>query len=168
MNPFFVVICVAASFVVANAATEPEATASAMSEALLTLTSSNFSKTTGAGDWLFLFYGNYEGHSMRFMPMFKRLATHLRNLESPVGFARVECVKNAGVCQAFNIYAYPTIKFKSEDGEISEYKGKREIADMKAWLFERNPKRNVQKEKELDERSRAKKESKKSDAKTEL
>ena len=155
-------VCVLFFLLVVCSATEP-----APEVALLTLTSANFSKTTAAGDWLFLFYGDFEGHSMRFMPTFKRLASNLKNLESPVGVARVECVKNAGVCQAFNIYAYPTIKFKSEDGEITEYTGKREVDIMRAWVFERNPKRNAAKEKEMEER-RAKKQAKLAADKTEL
>lgn len=133
------------------------APAAAAAEALLTLTSQNFSLTTATGDWFFLFHADYEGHSNRFMPVFKRLATHLKNLESPVRFGKVECVKNTGVCQAFRIYAYPTIIFKSEDGDVAEFKGKREIDDMKAFLFERNPKRNVEREKELEQRRAAKK-----------
>lgn len=153
----FLLLCISSLLWMSCAATDADAAAVPSAEALLTLTSANFSLTTATGDWFFLFHADYEGHSKRFMPVFKRLATHLKNLESPVRLARVECVKNAGVCQAFNIYAYPTIKFKSEDGDVIEYKGKREIDDMKAFVFVHNPARNAERERELEQRRAAKK-----------
>jgi hypothetical protein len=126
------------------------------SSALRVFTLQNFSASTSTGDWLLVFHGESEGHSKRFLPIFKRVASHLQFLESPVGCGTVECTKNHAICQAFNIYAYPTIKMKTADGDVVEFKGRRELDVMRDFVFQYNSARNLDKQKISDDR-RAKK-----------
>lgn len=127
------------------------------SSALRVFSLQNFSASTSTGDWLLVFHGETEGHSKRFLPIFKRVAAHLQFLESPVGCGAVECTKNLAICQAFNIYAYPTIKLKTADGDVVEFKGRRELDVMRDFVFQHNPARNLDKQKISDERRAAKK-----------
>jgi thiol-disulfide isomerase/thioredoxin len=154
-SSFAFVICLISffSFVICDDESSSSATSG---PALQILGLQNFSSLTATGDWLLLFHADYEGHSKRFMPTMRRVAAHLRFLESPVGVASVECTKNLAICQAYNIFAYPTIKLKTTDGDVVEFKGRRELDVMRDFVFEYNDRRNLDRQKISDER-RAKK-----------
>lgn len=153
-------VFISAAAAAVSSASDDESSASASSSssasALLSLGVQNFSSLTAADDWLLVFHATNEGHSKRLMPTMRRVAAHLRFLESPVRVASVECTKNAAICQAYHIFAYPTIKLKTADGDVVEFKGRRELDVMRDFVFQHNDRRNLDKQAISDDR-RAKK-----------
>ena len=65
------------------------------------------------------------GHCKQLAPEYSRAAEKLKKNEPPVLLGKVDCTKESGLANRFNIQGYPTLKL-FKDGEPLDYDGERD------------------------------------------
>ncbi|XP_078417684.1 sulfhydryl oxidase 1 [Cetorhinus maximus] len=63
--------------------------------------------------WLVEFYASWCGHCINFVPVWRALASDIKEWKPAVSLAVINCanLKNAKMCRSFEVNAYPTMKF---------------------------------------------------------
>lgn len=94
---------------------------------------------------LVLFYAPWCFHCKNAKPEFIKAAAEYKD-DPKVEFAAVDCTKHSGVCSAYEVRGYPSIKYFSYLKTHKDYKGERKAEDF--IKFMRNPDQEVEKPKE--------------------
>ncbi|XP_053613936.1 protein disulfide-isomerase A3 [Plodia interpunctella] len=100
----------------------------AAEEDVLELSDSDFSTVISQHDTaLVMFYAPWCGHCKRLKPEYAVAAGILKNDDSPVALAKVDCTEaGKSTCEQYSVSGYPTLKIFRK-GELSqEYNGPRE------------------------------------------
>jgi protein disulfide-isomerase-like protein len=83
---------------------------------------------------LVMFYAPWCGHCKRTKPEFVEAAEKFKD-DSKVELAAVDCTKHTGVCSAYDVKGYPTIKYFSYLKTYREYNGDRQAEDFIQFLM---------------------------------
>lgn len=68
----------------------------------------------------------HSGHCVKFAPRYEAAAKTLQDMDLDVRLAKVDCTRQAKLCQEYNIRAYPTMKvFKAGQELYHDYTGPR-------------------------------------------
>lgn len=94
---------------------------------------------------LVLFYAPWCFHCKNAKPEFISAAEKYRD-DPKVEFAAVDCTKHSGICSAYEVRGYPSIKYFNYLKTYKDYKGERKSEDF--IKFMRNPDEEVEKPKE--------------------
>lgn len=94
---------------------------------------------------LVLFYAPWCFHCKNAKPEFIKAAEQYRD-DPKVEFAAVDCTKHAGICSAYEVRGYPSIKYFNYLKVHKDYRGERKAEDF--IKFMRNPDQDVEKPKE--------------------
>lgn len=94
---------------------------------------------------LVLFYAPWCFHCKNAKPEFIKAAETFRD-DPKVELAAVDCTKHSGVCSAYEVRGYPSIKYFSYLKTHKDYRGERKAEDF--IKFMRNPDQEVEKPKE--------------------
>lgn len=85
---------------------------------------------------LIIFYAPWCGHCQSSANMWKTISTAFKN-KFPIGVVNCEDVKNNNhlLLKTFNIKAYPTIKYVTQNGTVYNYKGKTDKDDIIYFIW---------------------------------
>ncbi|KXN90554.1 Thioredoxin domain-containing protein 5 [Leucoagaricus sp. SymC.cos] len=98
------------------------------------LTPANFEESTGKGLWFVEHFSPYCVHCRRFAPTWEKLVEACATEIPSVHLAQVDCSVHGDLCDVNNVKGYPTV-FMYEDGKmLEEYKGDRQLDDLKTFL----------------------------------
>lgn len=68
------------------------------------------------------------GHCIKFAPKYEAAAKQLKEMQVDVKLAKIDCTKQARLCQDHGIRAYPTMKiFKNSRELYHDYEGPRRV-----------------------------------------
>lgn len=84
---------------------------------------------------LVMFYAPWCGHCKRTKPEFNKAAEKFKD-NSKVELAAVDCTKHSGVCSAFEVRGYPTIKYFNYLKNQRDYNGERKSEDFINFLMD--------------------------------
>ncbi|KAL3658840.1 hypothetical protein V7S43_016206 [Phytophthora oleae] len=76
--------------------------------------------------WLIKFYAPWCGHCKRLAPTWNKLSRTLKENDSKVSVAKVDCTVHRRVCSRFGVNGYPSL-FYINDGQVYRYKGGRSL-----------------------------------------
>jgi protein disulfide-isomerase/protein disulfide isomerase family A protein 5 len=93
---------------------------------------------------LLFMYAPWCYHCKKTKPEYAKAAKELRD-DLKIAFAAVDCTKFSGICSAYDVRGYPTIKYFSYLKTQKEYSGGRTAEDF--IKFMRNPEKEVEKPK---------------------
>lgn len=82
---------------------------------------------------LVMFYAPWCGHCKRAKPEFAKAAEHFKE-DPKVALAAVDCTRHNGVCSAYEVRGYPTLKYFNYLKTVKEYNGGRLEADFIKFL----------------------------------
>ncbi|XP_055596873.1 protein disulfide-isomerase A5 [Uranotaenia lowii] len=82
---------------------------------------------------LLMFYAPWCGHCKRAKPEFAGAAEHFKD-DPKVALAAVDCTRYSGVCSAYEVRGYPTMKYFSYLKTVQEYNGGRTEVDFIKFL----------------------------------
>ena len=91
-----------------------------------------------------MFYAPWCGHCKRTKPEFVKAADHFKD-DPRVELAAVDCTKHNGICSAYEVRGYPTIKYYSYLKTVKEYDGGRTEADFIKYLSDPNSSEKITK-----------------------
>jgi protein disulfide-isomerase-like protein len=94
---------------------------------------------------LVLFYAPWCFHCKNAKPEFMKAAESFRD-DPKVEFAAVDCTKHAGICSAYEVRGYPSIKYFSYLKTHKDYRGERKTDDFIKFMG--NPDQEFEKPKE--------------------
>ncbi|XP_065090794.1 protein disulfide-isomerase A5 [Ochlerotatus camptorhynchus] len=86
---------------------------------------------------LVMFYAPWCGHCKRAKPEFANAAEQFKD-DPKVALAAVDCTRHSGVCSAYEVRGYPTMKYFSYLKTVKEYNGGRTEADFVKFLKDPN------------------------------
>ncbi|XP_055641781.1 protein disulfide-isomerase A5 isoform X2 [Toxorhynchites rutilus septentrionalis] len=86
---------------------------------------------------LVMFYAPWCGHCKRAKPEFTSAAEHFKE-DPKVALAAVDCTRHSGVCSAYEVRGYPTMKYFSYLKTVREYSGGRTENDFTKFLKDPN------------------------------
>lgn len=98
------------------------------------LTPANFTELTTNGLWFIEHYSPYCGHCRRFEPTWEELVGDCEQELPSVQLAQVNCAAYGDLCEANKIRGYPSILFYEDGNMLEEYKGNRDLDDLKQFL----------------------------------
>jgi len=97
----------------------------------------NFDDTIKSGVTFVKFFAPWCGHCKRLAPTWEQLAEQYEN-ESDVTIGHVDCTsddnKNKKICNDQGVNGFPTLIAFKDGAKAEEYNGKRELADLKAFV----------------------------------
>lgn len=74
-------------------------------------------------------YQPWCGHCIKFAPKYEAAAKQLKEMRVDVKLAKVDCTRQARLCQDHGIRAYPTMKiFKNNQELYHDYDGPRRVS----------------------------------------
>ncbi|XP_062545872.1 protein disulfide-isomerase A5 [Armigeres subalbatus] len=82
---------------------------------------------------LVMFYAPWCGHCKRAKPEFANAAEQFKD-DPKVALAAIDCTRHSGVCSAYEVRGYPTLKYFSYLKTVKEYSGGRTEADFVKFL----------------------------------
>ncbi|CAN8103344.1 unnamed protein product [Discula destructiva] len=81
------------------------------------------------------YYAPWCGHCVKFAPKFESAAKKLQQFGVDVKLAKVDCTRQARLCQEHNIRAYPTMKvFKNNEELYHDYEGPRRVSAIVEFM----------------------------------
>merc|ERR1712113_1007116 len=115
------------------------AVASADDSDVLTLTDATYDQALKDNQLIFIkFYAPWCGHCKRLAPDWEKAATALKEKNSKVKIADVDCTVEKEAAQKNEVRGYPTLKF-FKNGEFDEkYAGKRTLEDIVEYCLEKS------------------------------
>ncbi|KRZ15094.1 Protein disulfide-isomerase A3 [Trichinella pseudospiralis] len=94
---------------------------------VLEFTDSTFDERIKQHDLILVeFYAPWCGHCKRLAPEYEKAATLLKNADTPVPLAKVDCDANKVLCETQNVRGFPTLKIFRKGSYVSDYDGPRE------------------------------------------
>jgi len=100
-------------------------------DGVTTLTAKSFARETDGKAALIEFYAPWCGHCKSLAPIWDKLGKQLEDDDVVIG--KMDATAN-DVPPSFEVQGFPTIYFKSADGQIEKYNGGRELKDFTKFL----------------------------------
>jgi protein disulfide-isomerase-like protein len=94
---------------------------------------------------LVMFFTNWCGHCKKTKPEFTKAASEFKD-DPKIEFVAIDCTKLAGLCSAYEVRGYPTIKYFNYLKTMKDYRGERTANDF--IKFMKNPDQEFEKPKE--------------------
>jgi thiol-disulfide isomerase/thioredoxin len=80
---------------------------------------------------LYLFYTNWCGHSLRFLPIWDQFGAG--NSFPGLNIQKVDCEKS-DLCNKFNVKGFPMVKLVKVDGSVTDFNGPRTIDGLNSFV----------------------------------
>ncbi|PFH44884.1 hypothetical protein AMATHDRAFT_72161 [Amanita thiersii Skay4041] len=110
---------------------------------LVELTPDNFEKSTATGIWFIEHFSPYCPHCRRFAPKWEQLVKEGKAEFPHVNFAQVNCAVHGDLCKENGVTGYPQMNLFISGKNTEEYRGSRDLNDIKDFLTKRTSKSNV-------------------------
>jgi len=97
----------------------------------------NFEAKTKTGVAFVKFFAPWCGHCKRLAPTWEKLAEEYSENDG-VTIGHVDCTAgdnaNRGICDSNGVNGFPTLNIYKDGAKVEEYNGKRDLADLKAFV----------------------------------